>query len=257
MRESAPPSSGLLPVVLPWTLLSAIFSLVVGAFIGRDLFPVEKVVEKPFEVVVEKKVEVPVEVIKTVEKRVEIPVEVVRTVEKRVEVPAELSENQKASVSIVEAILDADKREVGIGPKAMYPPKDKVVKIGVILSADAKGRVSASAIQARIESIFRREGFTVLSEDGPYSPTLVFANVNLLLTNDGRTLVGRLSVDVSQAGMFFHGALWKRAWLNVNDYGTVISYGASNFGSIPELFDNYAISAANDLIKAGPTPLRK
>jgi hypothetical protein len=83
------------------------------------------------------------------------------------------------------------------------------------------------------------------------------ANVNLLLINEGRTLTGRISIEVAQEGMFFHGSLWKRSWLTVNDYGTIISYGSNNFGSIPALFDDFAISASNDLKKAGPTPLLK
>jgi hypothetical protein len=244
--------------VAAWWLVLAVFvTAIVGVVAGKVLFSEIKLVEKPVEVVVEKKVEVPVEVIKTVEKRIEVPVEVIKTVEKRVEVPAALTEYQKAAVQILDGIADAGKRKVGIDDTAVFPASDKEVKIMVNIEDEAKPYVSVSEVRARVESIFRREGFKVHSEGGPASSTLIYVKVNLLSTNEGRVLSGTLSVDIDQLGTFWHGGLWKRAFVTTNRYSTAISYGSNHFGSIPSKMESLAIRASNDLAKAGETPLIK
>ncbi len=240
-----------------WLVIAVFFTAIVGVVAGKLLFSEIKLVEKPVEVVVEKKIEVPVEVIKTVEKRVEVPVEVIKTVEKRVEVPAVLTEYQKAAVQILDGIADAGKRKVGIDDTAVFPASDKEVKIMVNIEDEAKPYVSVSEVRARVESIFRREGFKVHSEGGPASSTLIYVKVNLLSTNEGRVLSGTLSVDIDQLGTFWHGGLWKRAFVTTNRYSTAISYGSNHFGSIPSKMESLAIRASNDLAKAGETPLIK
>jgi hypothetical protein len=240
-----------------WLVIAVFFTAIVGVVAGKLLFSEIKLVEKPVEVVVEKKVEVPVEVIKTVEKRVEVPVEVIKTVEKRVEVPAVLTEYQQTAVKVVDAILEAEKRKAGIGDTAIFPAANKEVKIMVHVYDDAKPYISVSEVRARVESLFRREGFKVYAEDGPSADTFIYVNLNLLSTNDGRTLSGTLSVDIDQLGTFWHGGLWKRAFVTTNRYYHAISYGSNHFGKIPAEIESLAIRASNDLAKAGPTPLFK
>lgn len=240
-----------------WLVVAVSFTAIVGIVAGKFLFSEVKLVEKPVEVVVEKRIEVPVEVVKTVEKRVEVPVEVVRTVEKRVEVPAKVSDYDKNAVKIVDAILDADGREVGIGATALYPPDGKAIKVLVSVYDSAKPHLSTSEITARVESVFRREGFTVHSENGPYSATLILVHVNLMSLNEGRTLAGAVDVAVDQVGMFHHGGLWKRAYMSGSRYGHSLSYGSNHFHKIPGEIEALAIQAANDLAKASQTPKKK
>jgi len=136
MEQPTPPPAS---APVPWgTIAALVGALIVGAAAGSMLFPREHIVEKPIEVTVEKRVEVPVEKIveKQVERIVEKPVEVVRTVEKRVEVPAKLTKEQEFGAGILERILEADRREIAYGEKAVFPAQDKKIKI-VVTGSDA------------------------------------------------------------------------------------------------------------------------
>jgi len=146
---------------------------------------------------------------------------------------------------------------VGIDETAIFPPSDKEVKVIVQIYNEAKPYVSVSEVRARVESIFRRDGFKVYSEGGPASQTLIYVRLNLLSTNDGRILSGTLSLDIDQLGTFWHGGLWKRAFVTTNRYSEAISYGSNHFSSIPSEMESLAIRASNDLAKAGQTPLIK
>lgn len=234
-------------------------AVVIGAAAGSMLFPREHIVEKPVEVIVEKRVEIPVEKIveKMVDRIVEKPVEVIRTVEKRVEVPAKLTKEQEYGAGILESILAADRNEIGFEDKAVFPAKDKKIKIFMVGPDAVFRRISKPEIVARVESVFRRDGFTVVDSGGDYCETIVWVDVGLLLSNDGITLSGTLEVNIQHNMMAFAGGLWKRAGLKSCQYGKHISYGSDNFNKIPAIFESLAIQASNDLSKAGPTPERK
>ncbi len=250
--EPVPSSRG---VAAWWLVFAVTITALVGLVAGKILFSEVRLVEKAVEVTVEKKVEVPVEVIKTVEKRVEVPVEVVKTVEKKVEVPAELTEDQKTAVEIMTAIGDAAGRKVGIGENAILPPSSKAVKVWVFVDDEAKQHVSESEVRARVESVLRRDGFTVHPKDGPYCETYIDVSVGLMSINEGRTLCGPITIRVEQTGMFFHGGLWKRVLMTANHYGSTISYGSNHFYKIPSIVESLAITASNDLTKAGKLPV--
>jgi len=240
-----------------WLVVAVSVAAVIGVVAGKFFFSSVKLVEKPVEVLVEKRVEVPVEVIKTVEKRVEVPVEVVKTVEKRVEVPAKLTDDQKLAVAIVDQIVEAESRGVGIGPKSLFPAEGNSVKIFVSISDVAKPYISESEVRARVESVFRRDGFTVYAMDGPYSPTYVNVNIDLLSINDGNTLCGTFDLEIEQRTLSFHGKTWKRVVTVGSEYGQVISYGRNNFYKIPSLIESLAVRASNDLSNAGILPPMK
>ncbi len=245
---------------MPWGTMGALVgALVVGAAVGSMLFPREHIVEKPIEVTVEKRVEVPVEKIveKQVERIVEKPVEVIRTVEKLVEVPAKLTKEQEYGAGIFQNIMTAEGREVGYGATSVFPAKDKKVKFFVVGSDEVFRKVSRSEISARVESVFRRDGFTVVPEDGEYCETVVSTYVHLLPINNGITLVGSLEVEVEHNVMAFAGGLWKRSLLRSGTYSKTISYGSDHFFEIPTVIESLAVRASNDLSKAGPTPERK
>ena len=238
-----------------WLVVAVSVATVVGTIAGKYLFSTTKLIEKPVEVIIEKKVEVPVEVIKTVEKRVEVPVEVVKTVEKRVEVPAALTDAQKTSIGIVNYMLDAEKRQVGYESKALFPPEGKAIKVLVTVSKESRGVLSESEIRARVESVFRRDGFTILPLDGPYVATYVHVRVDLLLSDDNISLSGQLTLQVQQISMACHGTMWKRVLTTGNSYDHTISYGRNNFFKIPTRIEALAVSASNDLANAAILPL--
>lgn len=238
-----------------WLVIAVFFTAIVGVVAGKLLFSEIKLVEKPVEVVVEKKIEVPVEVIKTIEKRVEVPVEVIKTVEKRVEVPAKLTDDQKTSIGIVNYMLDAEKRQIGVGAKALFPPEGKAVMVVVSMSKGSQGVLSESEIRARVESVFRRDGFVVQPVDGPYVGTYVHVQVDLLLSEDNITLSGQLALEIQQVTMACHGTLWKRVAAVGNKYDHTISYGRNNFYKIPTRIEALAVSASNDLAGAGILPV--
>lgn len=257
MEQPTPPSAA---APVPWgTLAALVGALIVGGSAGSMIFPREHIVEKPIEVTVEKRVEVPVEKIveKQVERIVEKPVEVVRTVEKRVEVPAKLTKEQEYGAAILESMLVADRHEIGYDNKAIFPAQDKKIKIFVTGSDAAFRKLDKSEIAARVESVFRRDGFTVVEAGGEYCETVVWVEASLLLSNDGISLSGSLEVQIQHNVMAFAGGLWKRAGLRSGIYGKTIDYGSSNFYKIPAIFESLAIQASNDLSKAGPTPERK
>jgi len=226
-------------------ILILIFSLTSGFFIGKVFFPNIEIVEK--------KINVPVDRIVEKEKIVEKPVEVIRTVEKIVEVPAELTDLQKNGAIVLNGILEASSRKTGIDATAVYPATDKKIKVIVSFAGQEDKFISKPEIAARVESIFRRNGFTVYNEDGPYCETLVFIIVNLISTNNEKTLVGALHVNIDQYVMGFAGGLWKKSAVTTSSRGTTISFGSSHYYEIPSLIERYAVQACNDLAAAGPT----
>jgi hypothetical protein len=153
--------------------------------------------------------------------------------------------------------MQAEDCEIGFGPKAVFPAKDKKVKIFVFGEDAAFRKVSKSEVSARIESVFRRDGFTVVDSDGEYCETVILVNVDLLASNDGITLAGPLTIDIQHYMMGFAGGIWKRSVLRSGHYSQVISFGSNHFYKISGIIEGLAVSASNDLAKAGPNPERK
>jgi hypothetical protein len=224
-------------------------SFILGALLIYFLFPRERTVEKTVEKIVDRPVDRIIE--KPVDRIVEKPVE--KIVEKIVEVPAELTDLQKNGAIVLNGILEASSRKTGIGATAIYPATDKKVKVIISFAGGEEKFISKREIAARVESVFRRNGFTVYNEDGPYSETLVFVIVNLLSTNNGLTLSGSLQVNIDQHVMGFAGGLWKISSVTTFSQGTNISYGRDHYYEIPSLIEGFAVQACNDLSAAGPT----
>ena len=148
-------------------------SFILGALLVYFLFPREKTLEKIIDRPVDRIVEKPVDRI------VEKPVE--KIVEKIVEVPAKLTESQVVGSFIVGLINEAESRVLGINDTAVYPSSDKKIKVMVVGSDVSFKYISRSEITARVESIFRRNGFTVYNEAGPYCENLVIANNKVII----------------------------------------------------------------------------
>ncbi len=216
------------------------------------LFPRIVEVEKRVEVPVEKKVEVIVEkpVEKIIEKRVEIPVTRI------VEVPAKLSSEQLNFIAEGRAVSGAS--TWGKNSPSCFGDRKKIVKIIVDLSEDARSRISEGAIQARVETAFRNAGFRIT--DLTETDTIIHVQAQLIAVEVGgveKGLAGVVSVSINQyltsklgwAGGTLVGK-YKLTSSEMSSYGQTIVQGKNSYGDIPSLFSDYAITAANDLMKA-------
>ena len=229
----------------------ALIALAAG-YSSTYFFPKIVEVEKRVEVPVEKRVEVIVEkpVEKVIEKRVEVPVTRI------VEVPAKLTGEQLGFIA--EGKAAAFSSLWGEKSPACFGDKRKTVKVVVSLSEDASSRVSKEVIQARVETAFRSCGFKVSDSSGV--DTIIEVDAHLIAVRVGdleKGLAGQLRLSITQfltakfgwdSGIFVGN--YKRTNAKMLSYGQTIVQGKSSYGDIPSLFSDYAITAANDLMKA-------
>lgn len=232
----------------------ALIALAVG-YGSTHFFPKIIEVEKRVEVPVEKRVEVIVEkpVEKIIEKRVEVPVTRV------VEVPAKLTNEQTNFIAEGKAVSlagfwdDNSPRCFGDGRKT--------VKVLVNMSDPAKSRIHEAAIKARVESIFRNNGFKI-TDSSSYN-TLIIASLDLVQIEIGTRetgVAGVLSVQAEQLmtaklgwgleGPNLTSSSYKRIFAKTLSYERLVSVPADSYGTIPSKFENLAITASNDLMKA-------
>jgi hypothetical protein len=193
-----------------------------------------------------------------VEKIVDRPVEVIRTVEKRVEVPAALTAVQLEAIEFAKKKEDAFRREVGWGATSMVPVFDKKIRVIVNSQAD-QGAVSIESIRARVESVLRRNGFVVVSESDntQFASTIVIASLLCVDSKNEDQLSGHVAAEVKQYMFVAGGGIMKQAWVTMSEYDMTIQFGSLNFHKIPGLFDDLAVRASNDLLKAGELPYSK
>jgi len=234
--------------VITFVALAAGYSF---TFIFPKIVELEKRVEVPVEKRVEVIVEKPVE--KIIEKRVEVPVERI------VEVPAKLSSDQLTLIAEGRAVSEASSWKDG-SPHA-FGDRKKAVKIVVITSDTVKARINEEAIKARVESAFRNTGFKIT--DSPDRDTTIYVNVSLIEIRIGTRetgMAGVLSVDINQfltakLGWGFEGRYapsdkYKRFSADLRSYESIVSVPIDSYGTIPSKFEDIAITAANDLMKA-------
>lgn len=194
-----------------------------------------------------------------VERIVERPIEVVRTVEKRIEVPAALSKEQQDAMAQAAERQDALKRETGIGATAMIPVIAKKIKIFVNMDDNLKQSVSGSAIKARVEGAFRRNGFDVIEGSGEdnFANTLVFAEIFRADDKSSDRIEGVVRLKICQYYLASGAYVQKLAWFDVKTYENALRFPQSSFHKIPTIFEDFAVEAAIDLSKAGKLPYRE
>jgi len=225
-----------------------------GALVGlltANLFPKVVTVDRPVEKIVEK----PVEVVRTIEK----PVEVVRTVEKRVEMPASLSDEQRASFVLVDRMYDPSKRTVGV---KLFKLSNRV-KVFYEVEGEGRGNLDSGAIVSRVESAFRGHGFTVIGRDSKETPYNVVKIGGLFLesrTNSGAviSISGSYRVTIAQPLLalnpFDDSPVETRAikigMVDLYSVRGAIDYGSNNFYKVPAVFATAAEDCAKELRKA-------
>ena len=194
-----------------------------------------------------------------VERIVERPVEVVRVIEKRVEVPAALTKQQEEAIAQAAERQDALKRDVGIGATAMIPVIAKKVKIFVNMDDNLKQSVSQSAIKARVEGAFRRNGFVVVEGSGEenFANTLIFAEIFRADDKSSDRIEGVVRLKVSQYYLASGAFVQKLAWFDVKTYENALRFPESSFHKIPTIFEDFAVEATMDLTRAGKLPYRQ
>jgi hypothetical protein len=192
-----------------------------------------------------------------VEKIVERPVEVIRTVEKRVDVPAVLTAEQMAAEVFFRRFFDVTEHKKG---NPLFKVSNRV-KVFTNFSGDGKHVFSEGLVRSRVESVFRNQGFTVLSEDSkeyPYS--IIDINGNILDSGSrvGVSVSGSYSIEISQYVNFVSssdiaspsGIVIKSADLMLFRKAGVLVYGSQHFGEIPGAYEKFAQEAAGELRKA-------
>lgn len=232
-------------VVIALIALAAGYS---STFIFPKIVEVEKRVEVPVEKRVEVVVEKPVE--KIIEKRVEVPVTRI------VEVPAKLTSEQLGFIA--EGKAAAFSSLWGENSPRCFGDRKKTVKVVVNITKEASSRISKEAIKARVETAFRNSGFKITDEASV--DTIIHVKGELIVVEVGgleKGMAGTLGVSIEQfltskfgwdTGKFV--GVYKRASYEMTSYGQTIVQGKSSYGDIPSLFSDYAITAANDLMKA-------
>jgi hypothetical protein len=110
-----------------------------------------------------------------------------------------------------------------------------------------------------VESTLRRNGFNVLSDSNSddFASTMLIAVLECVDPSDRTQVIGTIRLSVNQFCLVSGGNIQKLDWVTMNQYGMTIQYGSKNFYRIPSLFDDFAVQASNDLLKAGPLPYSK
>jgi hypothetical protein len=242
-----------------WWVAGALLVGVLSGLITTHFFPtiveVDRPVEKIVERVVEKVVEKPVEVVRTVEK----PVEVVRMVDKIVEVPAALTPLQSASITFSQRLFDPSQRKSGI---SLFKLSNKV-KVYEDFDGSGAHLVPTGVIVARVESIFRRQGFKVLSKDSQDFPFTAVSVGGVFLENkwsDGSVVgvTGSYQLELYQPVISFNPyedvgpekRLIMEGNVRMYERSGTLKYGNSNLYEIPTVYERLAEQGANDLRKA-------
>jgi hypothetical protein len=213
-----------------------------GAIVGlltTYLFPNVVTVDRPVDRIVEK------------------PVEVVRTVVKRVEVPAVLSSEQQKAITFYSRFHDfanhkKDSRLFGISNR---------VKVITDFNGDGMYSVSEANLKVKVESAFRSQGFKILSqgsEEYPYSVVRVVGNVIDSGISPRGAVVGACGIEILQTVTYlntFDRSEPADVEIKTRDVVLFSHWGSFFFGRtrFNEIADSYVIlaeEAAGELRKA-------
>ncbi len=196
-----------------------------------------------------------VQVDRPVEKIVEKPVEVIRVVEKRVDLPALLTAEQTEALDYFKQRNDANLREIGVDATALLPVLEKKVKVFVYLDEVLRRSISVDAVRARIEAVLIRNGFTVLPESSKdFANTIINAGISRADADSTVEIAGEIGLTVYQYAVISGFGIQKRAWVIPVRYENSLKFGSAHFYQLPAKFEEYATRASADLLKAGELP---
>lgn len=249
MSDQAPNSNKSRPITLAlWMAAGGL----AGCAAGAMLFPRDKIVEVPVEVV--RTVEKPVEVVKLVEK----PVEVVREVQKIVEVPAKLTPDQIDDLAIVQRLRDVKNIKF---ERTLFKQTNRV-KVVNLINSESNVYIPKDLATARVETIFRNRGFKILSADSteyPYT-VVVIKGVGLGVSNKNGTPLGSAisyGMEIRQFVLYFPSAVSsqmainpvKHTELTLWEDGGLILNSRDGGAEITKPWEELAEQASNHLAK--------
>ena len=239
-QMAAPQTSA--PGVAGWVWI--VGGVTLGALVGlltTHLFPNVVTVDRPVEKIVEK------------------PVEVIRTVEKRVETPASLTEQQAAAILFTKRLFDPNERKVGM---SLFKLSDRVKVVGGF-EGEGAHRLSDRLILARVETAFRQQGFKVLTKDSKEYPYTLVRVGGVFLENkygDGTVVgvSGSYEMELLQPLICFSSydqsgpdkCVIKVGNMKLYERGGTLNYGINNLNKVPDVSQRIAEEGANDLRKA-------
>ena len=223
-----------------WLWICGVCAL--GAVIGlltTHFFPTIVMVDRPVEKIVEK------------------PVEVVRIVEKRIDVPAELDSHQRVAIRFFDRLRDMKGHKEGGN---LLKISDRV-KVLVSITGNGTHAVSLELIRSRCESAFRRQGFKVLSESSeeyPYSVVRVTGSMLNTEISRANVVSGSYTVKIGQFVTYYDpfadpadpATVLKTEDVELYENGGVFIYGSTFYHKITDAFTTTAELAANELRKA-------
>ncbi len=198
-----------------------------------------------------------VQVDRTVEKIVEKPVEVVKVIDRRVEVPAVLTKEQRDAVTFHRRFYDFDKLKEGAW---LFKLSERVKVVTNITGAGAYA-FSEGLVKAKTESAFRNQGFKVVADDSkdyPFSVVYVSGVFVESGVTPGVGVAGSYSITMNQPVIFVNAfdhsgaenVVMKYGELPLYERSGVMIYGSGRFQEIVTGYDNLAQQAASELRKA-------
>ena len=225
------------PSVAGWMWI--VGGVTLGALVGlltAHLFPNVVTVDRPVEKIVEK------------------PVEVIRTVEKRVEIPARLTPEQIAAEVFYRRFKDFNQHKKG---SPLLKVSDRV-KVFILITGSGKNAVSEGLVRAKVESAFRSQGFKVLSDDSKEYPFSGIEVKGTIVQTDAGPVAGNYAIEISQSISYmdsFDEATPENLVIKSNDItlyrkGGVFYYGNQHFDDIIKSYDKTAQEAAGELRRA-------
>jgi len=229
------------PSVAGWVWI--VGGVTLGALVGlltTHLFPNVVTVDRPVEKIVEK------------------PIEVIRTVEKRVEIPAALTSEQMEAVSFHQRLQDIKSHKSG--PRLLKVSKS--VKVLVNITGEGAFSVSSSLVATKVENAFRNQGFKILTADSEeilYNSVVVRGRLlKTELASESVIVSGEYAVEIRQFVTYINpfddmsntNMTIKSEELTLWEYSGAFIYGRTNFRLIPDAYETAAQQAANELRKA-------
>jgi hypothetical protein len=227
------------PSVAGWMWI--VGGVTLGALVGlltTQLFPNTVLVDRP------------------VEKVVDRPVEVIRTVERRVDIPAVLTPEQKAAEVFYRRFYDYKEHKKGL---RLFNVSSRV-KVMSYFSGDGMYALSEGLIRTKVESAFRAQGFKVLSEDSteyPFNTIDVYGTVLDSGVSKGVSVAGSYGLEISQSITYLNNfetslpsdVVIKSGNVELYRKSGAYFFGSQRFGDIVSAYERIAQEAAGELRK--------
>lgn len=222
-----------------WWIVSGV---TLGAIVGlltTHLFPNVVTVDRPVEKIVEK------------------PVEIIRTVEKRVEIPASLTPEQKSAEIFFRRFYDVSEHKKG---SRLFNVCDRVL---VIANMNGNGTYAFSEglVRTKVENAFRSQGFKIVTKEAKDYPINVVYVDGTFLDSGSRTgiaVAGSYGVVICQPVSYVNSfdssspsaVAIKSGDLPLYEKSGILNYGSNHFDEIVATYDKLAQEAAGELRKA-------